>query len=502
MRLATVDQAVEIDELSQKVYGLTGEVLMESAGAIAAREIDQAYYPEISRGTVVVVCGSGNNGGDGLVLARHLHSAGHRDLIVFYLEGSKRSALFDLQLNRARLHGLKVISLGEHPEKWGQIRSASLLIDAIFGIGLTRPVEGDFLKLIDLVNSVKVPVISLDTPSGLNCDTGVVEGATIKASMTLSFGLAKPGFFVSDGPAYAGKVRVLPIGFPFESLRGVATSHFLFNEKLARRYLPSRTATAHKAQHGHLLVLAGSDNMWGAGVLASLAAYRMGCGYVTWASRQPPLEMLESAPEVLITSTKKALESLERYSAVVIGPGFGVGAETKELLETLKNKKIKNVIVDADAITTCVESKLFPLPESWVLTPHAGELSRVLKVSAAELNRDRFLSARQGAEVAGCHVVFKGFRTVLAFKERTMVVNSGNSSLAKAGTGDVLAGMIGGLLAQGLDTLQGTATAVYVHGRLADEWVRSGHDRSALTASDLAHHLPQLLSRLAGGSFS
>lgn len=501
MRLATVRQAAEIDELSQKVYGLTGEVLMEAAGALAAREIDQAYFPELSRGTVGVVCGSGNNGGDGLVVARHLHSAGHRDLVVFYLPGASKSALFEMQLKRAELQGLKIIPLHQQPEKWELIRSTSLVVDAIFGIGLKRPVEGEFRKLIDLVNSLQVPVVSLDTPSGLNCDTGVVEGATVKASMTLSFGLAKPGFFVSDGPSYAGKVRVLPIGFPHESLRGVATTHFLFNEKLARRYLPTRSATSHKAQHGHALILAGSENTWGAGVLASLAAYRMGCGYVTWAADKAPLKQLESAPEVLFSSLEHVAKNWSRFQSVVIGPGYGVGESTAQLIVELKKQNLKNVIVDADAITSCVEYNLFPLPPTWVITPHAGELSRILKVSSQELNQDRFRWAQKAAEVTGCHVVFKGFRTVIAYQDRVMVINAGNSSLAKAGTGDVLSGMIAGLLAQGPDTLPGTATAIYVHGRLADEWVRSGHDKSALTASDLTHHLPQLLSRLAGGTF-
>lgn len=501
MRLATVKQSSEIDELSQSVYGLSPEILMESAGALAARELDQAYYPELKGGMTAIMCGPGNNGADGFVVARHLHSTGHRNLTVFLIQSQPSDkSLLSLQLKRAELHGIKVVNLSENPEKLEQLKSSTLIIDALFGIGLSRNIEGLFLRVVDLINSIKVPTVSLDTPSGLNCDSGVVEGAAVRADMTLSFGLAKPGFFVSDGPRYTGKVRILPIGFPYESLRGVATSHFLFNERLARRYLPSRTDMSNKSEQGRLLLLAGSEGAWGAGLLAAVSAYRMGCGYVTWASEKAPLSELQEAPEVLITSSQKIREDLDTFDAVAIGPGFGVGAQTAEWINDLKQKKIRNVVIDADAITTCVEQNLFPLPKTWVITPHSGELSQILKTSSQDLNKDRYNAALQAAAVTGCHVVFKGFRTVLAYEDRLMVINSGNSALAKAGTGDVLTGMIASMLAQGLETLQGTATAVYVHGRLSDEWVRTGNDKNTLLASDLKNHLPQLLGRLSGGT--
>ncbi|MEO0335091.1 MAG: NAD(P)H-hydrate dehydratase, partial [Pseudomonadota bacterium] len=311
---------------------------------------------------------------------------------------------------------------------------------------------------------------------------------------------AKPGFFVSEGPSQIGKLRVLPIGFPFECIRGVATSHFLFNERLAKRYLPSRKETSNKSDHGHLLVIAGSPEYWGAGVLASSAGFRVGSGYVTWASEQQPIEQLKSIPEVLLREYSAELLTEKSWGAVAVGSGLGVNTSTAKILRDLIDQKVKNVVVDADAISVCLEEKLFPLPESWILTPHSGELSRLLKISSHEIDRDRFAAAHQGSEVAGCHVLLKGFRTVIAFRQRAMVVNSGNSALAKAGTGDVLTGMIGGLLAQGLETLQAAATGAYIHGRLADEWVRLGHSKSSLNASDLTNHLPQLLSRMSGGT--
>lgn len=392
MRLATTQQSRELDEISQKVYGLSGEILMESAGALATKEINQSFFPELSRGTLGIVCGPGNNGGDGLVVARHMHSMGYRDLLVFVLAPKEQhSSLFELQLQRAEKQGLKIIDLIDSPEKLEQIRSCELVVDAVFGIGLSRKVEGPFQKLFDTINSTNAPIVSLDTPSGLNCDHGVVDGAVIKADMTITFGLAKPGFFVADGPEFVGKLRILPIGFPYEALRGVATTHFLFNEKLARRYLRVRKNTTNKSDFGHLLLVAGKPGMWGAGALSALSAYRMGVGYVTWASFQAPVECLQEAPEVLTIQINDDQVWLDKkFTAMAVGPGLGVSQETADLINKMKKENVEAAVIDADAITTCVQYNLFPLPKSWVMTPHAGELSRIIKKEVRAIEKIDF----------------------------------------------------------------------------------------------------------------
>lgn len=501
MRLALRTQARQIDEMSQVAYGLTGEVLMESAGALASREIDQAFLPELTRGAVGVVCGPGNNGGDGLVIARHLHSAGHRDLMVFLnAPKDEQSPLFKIQLRRCELQGLRIVDLLEHSGRVEQLRKCTILVDALFGIGLSRPLEGSFLKVIEVLNSCKAPKVAVDCPSGLNCDTGRVEGACVNAALTVTFGLAKPGFFVGEGPGHVGRLRILPIGFPYEALRGIATTHFLFNEKLAKRYLPQRNDNTNKSDFGHLLVAAGREGFWGAGLLAALAGFRMGAGYVTWASFASPAENIKDIPEVM-TNTLGAKNLWDKkITAVAVGPGLGVSKETARFIELLKTKDIP-VVVDADAITTCVEHKLFPLPPTWILTPHSGELSRILKIQSADIERDRFAAAFAAHEATGCHVLLKGFRSLIAYQNRCVVIQSGNSALAKAGTGDVLTGMIGGLLAQGKDIPQGTATAAYLHGRLAEEWVRNGMDKATLTSSDLSNLLPQVIQRIRSGGW-
>lgn len=502
MRLASVEQAFQIDEISQTAYGLSGEILMESAGALAAREIDLTFLPELSRGNVAVVTGPGNNGGDALVVARHLHSSGYRDLTVYLVAPeAQRSTLFRLQLQRAESQGLRIVDLVKGSNRLEQLASAELIVDGIFGIGLKRAVESPFLRVIEAMNSSRAPKVSLDAPSGLNSDTGRVEGASVRAALTITFGLAKPGFFVSEGPAHIGKLRVLPIGFPYEALRGIATTHFLFNERLARRYLPERKDTSNKSDHGHLLVIAGRPGFWGAGLLTSGSAYRIGTGYVTWASFEPPYESLREIPEVLTASVADEKLWKGKISAVAIGPGLGSGPETARLIERLKGMPDLPVVVDADAITACVDHGLFPLPANWVVTPHAGELSRILRVDVQDIERDRFKASHAAYEKVKCHVLLKGYRSLIAYENRFMIVHAGNSALAKAGTGDVLTGMIGGLLAQGLETLQATGTAAYLHGRLADEWVRAGQDKASMTASDLKSLLPQVVSRLRlGGS--
>ena len=502
MRLATVEQCRLMDEASVRDYGLADDSLMEAAGVMAARELQQNFYPELTRGMTAIVCGPGNNGADGLVMARHLHSAGYRDLVIIAVAPrAKRSPLFRLQFERARKHGLRMVGEAD----FDRLSFATLIVDALFGVGLNRKPEGAFLRAIEKINTCNVPVVSLDTPSGLDCDTGNANGVVVQAHTTFTFGLAKPGFFIADGPAHAGKIRVLPIGYPYELIRSSATTHFLFNEKLARRYLPERKNRSNKSDYGRLVVMAGGQDTWGAGILCAQSAYRMGAGYVIWAGHDLPIERLEQTPEVLTASLDDKRVWDKSVSAYAVGPGLGVNGNTLEIIEELRHRQATRVVLDADAITVCAQvwsekkaraEKIFPLPESWVITPHAGELARILKMSAHEIENDRFAAATQAAKLTGCHVLLKGYRSILAYEDRCMVIGAGNSALAKAGSGDVLTGMIGSLLAQGLDTVQATATAAYIHGRLADEWVRAGHDKRALNPSDLKDSLGQLISQV------
>ena len=269
--------------------------------------------------------------------------------------------------------------------------------------------------------------------------------------------------------------------------------HFLINEAWVSSKLPQRKADDHKAKQGHLLVLAGHEGFWGAGRLASLSAYRMGAGYVTWAGKggYPPLD---SIPEVL---TKQIFDKdlFEKKTAVVIGPGLGINTETQELLLKLKKLKLP-VLVDADAFTVCVQKNMFPLPSDWVLTPHSGELAKLFGTKGENIDQDRLLFARKASQKTGALVLLKGPRSILADQEKCFVIPTGNAALAKAGTGDVLSGFIGALMARSLSTFTAAVLGAFIHGKIADEWVQSGKDVDTLMAQDLAELLPFVLKKL------
>ncbi len=496
MRLASRSECQEIDRRSQSEYGVSAEILMEAAGVAAATAIRESYPNTTS---VVVVCGPGNNGGDGLVVARQLHSTGRPGIqVVAVGPAEKRSEPFQLQLERCRKCGIAIV---DYPSAGAMeaVQQASLIVDAIFGIGLRGEVNDPYRGLILAINESAAPVVSLDTPSGLDADRGVKCGVAVRAEQTLTFGVAKRGFYIGDGPLLTGRVKILPIGFPYQLVREVAVQTKLFTSRTARYVLPRRRARTHKATYGHALIIAGSPGMWGAGVLSAHAAYRMGAGYVTLASSGELMELSATEPEILTADAfDERIWNSPRWRAAAVGPGLGVSDQTEELLRRLVASGCPNVVVDADAITVAAQRGLFPFPPTWILTPHTGELSRILGMSAEEIEADRFEAVRRATERTGCIVLLKGFRTIVARGPCAWVIGSGNSTLAKAGTGDVLTGMIVGLLAQGLRPLRAAAAAAYVHGRLADDWVKTGRSKSSLVAKDLYEMLPGLLAKLTG----
>ena len=509
MRLASREQCRAIDERSQKEYALSAEILMEAAGSRAALDIEQSFLPELRSGRgIAVVCGPGGNGGDGLVVARQLASAGLRAVTVILIAPEdKRGSVFRAQLERVRRQGIEIIDGESDPALVATaLAKAALIVDAVLGIGGRGEVVGSYRAAIESINRARAPVVSLDLPSGLDVDTGLVLGCAVKAERTLSFGVAKRGFFMAEGPSCVGRLRVLSIGFPRVLVKEIANDCFLFTDRHARKILPKRAARSHKSNHGHALILAGSPGLLGAGVLAATSAYRVGAGYATLASigAEQGSAIAGLAPEVLTASATDEKLWRKSWSAIAVGPGLGTGDETETILKKLISAKATRVVVDADAITVAARARLFPLPPTWVLTPHAGELARILNSKSSEgaeveeIEADRFKALERATSIAGCIVLFKGFRTLVGDGAKTWIIHSGNSALAKAGTGDVLTGMIAGLIAQGLEPMRATLAAAYLHGRVADEWVGAAKSRSSLVASDLGEILPGLMARLAG----
>lgn len=489
IQLANTNQMAEIDQKAEKQYQIKPETLMESAGAVTTKKILSSSCFNTQH--IIILCGPGNNGGDGLAAARHLINS-KKEVDVFCPQNS-RSLLIQKQKEKLQAlnHNLHSIEDLEKIKKTSE--KSTLIIDALFGIGLSKNIDGNYFKIIEWLNSSRKQIISLDAPSGLDCNNGQVRGIAVKACQTFSFGLSKVGFYLSKGPSHTGQISVLSIGFPKDLLLKQARSYFLIDEAWVSSKLPQRKPDDHKAKQGHLLVLAGHEGFWGAGCLTSLSAYRMGAGYVTWAGRgdHPPLDFL---PEVL---TKKISDKdlFENKTAVVIGPGLGMHKETKYLLLKLKKQKLP-VLVDADAFNVCVQENLFPLPSHWVVTPHSGELGRFFGVKGANVDQNRLLFARKASQKTGTLVLLKGLHSILTEQEKCFIIPTGNSALAKAGTGDVLSGFIGALMARSLSPFTAAAVGSFIHGKLADEWVKSGRDADTLIAQDLKDLLPFILTKL------
>ena len=482
--LITAKQSFDIDQTAQEKHKLSSETLMESAGAVSAREIYSRFHPQ----SVLILCGPGNNGGDGLVTARHLSSKGISTTV--FIAPDAKSQLIEKQKQRLNqpiqnIEDLKKIKSAE--------KNSDVIVDALFGIGLSKNISGFYLKLIEWIHSSKKKKVSLDTPSGLDVDTGQVKGAAIPADLTLTFGLAKPGFYLNQGPQHTGEVKIFSIGFPNKLLKEKACTHFLLPKSYVRTCFPQRKPTDHKAQLGHLLVLAGREGFWGAGRLCAESAYRMGVGYVTWAGKNqhPPLGSL---PDVL-TQKRDDPHLFSKKTATALGPGLGCNEDTKKSLLLAKKNKLPTV-VDADAFTLCVREKLFPLPKNWITTPHSGELGRLFEVEGKEIDQDRTSYALQASQILGCSVLLKGFHSVLASHGRCWIISSGNSALAKAGTGDVLTGFIGALLARGVSALEAGALGALIHGQIADDWIQAGKHKDTLMAKDLKELLPFTLQKL------
>jgi len=468
MRLATREEIYLLDQSATEDYGLSTTILIEKAGHALFERFEKIFLQNkwTKNSRIGIWCGSGNNGADGQVMA---HLLREKNYSVQVLQG-----------------------VNWNPEEY------EIIIDALFGVGLNRPVEGEILKQITRLNRAQKKVIAVDIPSGLDANTGMVLGKAIKAQVTLSIAPLKPGLFLNEGPLQAGKIVSVDIGFPKELVANKANKVFLIGAPSAKKLLPTRSWTANKTHFGHLLVIAGSPGMEGAAQLVCEAAARMGCGYVTLCSASKEIAK-KARPDFLRLSLPDFFNSdLKKYSGVVVGPGLGVNAQTGKILEHLL-KHHSRVVVDADALTVIAQTNQSLLPDTWILTPHAGELSRILGIPAKEIEKDRLKSVEIAQTSLKALVLLKGFRTVLRNSGKTYIVGSGNVALAKAGSGDVLAGFIGSLMAQGLSPVKSAALGAYLHGRIADDWLRRERSPRTLMASDLVELIDASLRSLKKG---
>lgn len=513
--LVSAEEMRALDRHTIETLGVAGEILMESAGrAVVERVLARRAGSTDPEAAIVVVCGGGNNGGDGFVVARHLLALG---IPVFVsVLGDPARLRGDALANHQRLAAIG-LSTAAHPSEAG---GASLIVDALFGTGLARGLEGDaadHVAWIEAQRETGVPVIAVDLPSGLDSDTGQVLGSAVHADETVTIGLPKLGLCQEPGRAHAGEIHVARIGI-FDEAPDVLPRAELWTRETAARALPDRGAAGHKGTFGHVLVIAGSRGKTGAAHLCSLAAARVGAGLITVACPAGVNEILEVKTTEAMTapvpdtgdhafaaaSASHLLALAEARDVVALGPGIGTHPETVSLVHELAKRIEKTLVIDADGLNAFAEfaeeadaqSILRARDAATVLTPHPGEAARLLGSDTATLNRDRVGAARQLAERCGAIVVLKGAGTVIADPAGRVAINpTGGPALAAGGTGDVLTGMLAGLLAQGLDPFEAATLASFLHGHAADV-LSAGRGNSGLLAAEIADALPAVCSEL------
>ena len=509
----------ELDRYTIETLGVAGEVLMESAGRAVLDLVLESGRDALSApdAEVVVVCGAGNNGGDGLVVARHLALLGIRARTLLLGDPERLEGDAAINCRRARAVGCAVESAWPLARPFPQ---RGIVVDALFGTGLSRPIQGAAADLIEHINALResseLRVVAVDLPSGLDADTGQIMGHAIAADATVTVNAPKIGLALEPGRRLAGEVTVARIGIadslPGESAGDDADSVRLWTARAAAEKLPERVAAGHKGSFGHVLVVGGSRGMSGAAVLAATAAVRSGAGLVTAgcpASLNDVLEaqcaevmtapLPETADYALAEAALEPILALARERDVVaVGPGVGRSPETRALLHALAERVEVPLVIDADGLNAFEGSPemLRTRPSATVLTPHPGEAARLLQSGSGEINRDRVGAARELAAITGAVVLLKGAGTVAASPEGRAILNgTGGPTLATGGSGDVLTGLVAALLAQGVEALEAAALAAYVHG-LAGDRIARRRGEAGLMARELAEELPGAMQQL------
>ncbi|MCP4601489.1 MAG: NAD(P)H-hydrate dehydratase [Proteobacteria bacterium] len=507
--LMTRDQIQKYDRIAIDEVGIPGPVLMENAGR-GATEFICKLFNQI--GSVAVVVGPGNNGGDGFVIARHLLNKGID--VNTYLGVSRAKVKGDALINLKILEAMNspILDVSTTDKSRGledRLRDDGFIVDALLGTGVSRNIEGHLGELIDIINGTGVPVFAVDIPSGLDADTGRPWGKAIKADATATFGHVKRGLILFPGADLAGEIRVVPLGVPGFVSQKAGVDGVLVTEKQVGPLVPGRRLDAHKGTFGHLLVVAGAFGKTGAAAMVGKAAMRTGTGLVTIATTAQAQHTLESkCMEVMVDNivervdapltekaTKRIGNFLEGKQAVAVGPGLSTATGISALVMRMLNMLEVPAVIDADGINILAKdpSGASRISVPMVFTPHPGELARLVNKTVPAVQADRIGVAKAAARRHQVVMVLKGAHTVIAAPDGRVFVNTtGNPGMASGGMGDVLTGIIGGFLAQKLEPLDAALLGVYIHG-LAGDRAAGRTGLPGLIASDVINELPCLL---------
>lgn len=499
------------DRRAMEEHGITGRQLMENAGR-AASDFIEARFGEMRGRRVFVLAGKGNNGGDGLVVARILAERGARAVVVsLATEGNSTEDTAANQMALREIDHVDVVPF-RNAAALDTFGSSDLIVDALLGVGVTGALREPVDLLAAWLNDQAVPVVSMDVPTGLNSDTGQASENTVLATATVAMGALKTGLLLNDGPTHAGDIHVAEIGIPESVVREEATA-FRATDAWTRTILPRRAPNAHKYSSGRVLAVVGSRAFTGAAVLATSAAYRLGAGAVVCCTPGSAKQTIDGVSEVMvaaqnetedgtlaITSYDDIVARIDQSDAVLVGCGLGRPSETARLVQALLRRIDGPAVIDADGLNALAghTDVLADFSKGrFVLTPHMGEFKRL--VGNNEMDQtDRLTLVRTYASAWNVVLVLKGMPSVVGTPDgRVFIGPSGNPALATAGTGDVLAGSIAGLLAQGLEAADAAVAALHI-GTAAAERYATGRGASSMMASDLLSEIPFVVNERFG----
>lgn len=493
--LLKASEMKKCDSYTINQIGIPSMVLMERAAQSA---LDVLFDGSFDLSKVLVVCGGGNNGADGLAMARLLHLKNVKAEVLFLADRLKISKENKQQLKILENYDVNVY---DHVD----FDSYTAIVDAIFGVGLSRDVGSKYADAIKDMNSARADILSLDIPSGISSDTGQVMGLAVKAKKTMTFAYKKVGLVLYPGAQYAGQVLVKDIGISDIAFDGNYPSIYSYREEDLMR-IPARNPYSNKGTYGKLLVIAGGLNMAGAAYFAAKAAYRMGVGLVKLYTVEENRQIIQtSLPEAILSTyqknnidIKELGENIAWSDAIVMGPGMGKNEDTKNILQVLLSKSRVPLLIDADGLNVFADDlhMLEDHGRQLVVTPHMGEMARLVKKEVWQIREDLIGHAQNFARDRDLICVVKDARTVVADSGDKVYINqSGNHGMATAGSGDVLAGVIGALLAQGMDIKEASNLGVYIHG-LAGDRARVRLGSYSMLAGDILDSISDILKEI------
>ncbi len=493
------NQAKQVDELSQSLYGVEGLILMENAGLKTADWIDEILNKDFIT-KIIVVSGIGNNGGDGFVIARHLYNKGYN--VSVFIVGDKSKIINHSLKNLQIIESMNIPIITNNDYTF--LQQYDFFVDGIFGIGLNKEVSGVYYDVIDFINNLNKPVLSIDIPSGLNCDTGKIMNIAIKANYTATYGYYKLCHFFND--EYCGIVNVFDVSFPKNIIYDLDSNPVkVLNFNEISNLLPKRINNSHKNTYGYVLIAGGSKGKSGAVSLSAKSCLKSGAGLVSVATEEEIRNLIHLySPEIMTENIYDDIEVLlKNKSAVAIGPGLDKNEKTKELLKYLIQKTQIPLIIDADGLNLIANNgdKFFinNKHRKIIITPHIGEMARLTGASTAEIIDNKISYAQSYAQKYNLVVVLKGYHSVITDGINIYLNESGNNGLATAGSGDVLTGIIASFAGQNLSSLNAAVCGCFIHGLSGDIFAKN-KSKTSLTAGDIIENLDNVFNQFENKS--